>query len=704
MVELGQSKSSHDSVGRGEQGGDSERYKGRYAILVSIGFLFFLALLGRLWFLQVIRGDEFWRVSTENIIRDIEISPARGRIFDTSGVTLADNRPSFDVYVVPLIFNEYSDQGTLEKLRGFLNLTPGELVRIEKGLERKVADLVVRRDITRSQVAQIEAHQLDLPGVEVRVNAHRYYPFHSVGAHTVGFLGEIGQVEQEELEKFGYRSGDYIGRMGLERAYESALRGSPGVDRVVVDAAGNRQGEAQTEFLIGEYQHVAPVAGRDLTTTLDIELMLIIEEAMRDKAAGSVVALDPRDGSVLALYSKPGFNPNSWTGRLSTQEKRRNDSDPYKPMIDKSVNSYFPGSVYKVVGSLAALEEGLMQRDDEAYCPGFYRFGGRRFRCWKRAGHGHTDVVEALAGSCDVYYYKAAEQLGIDKLAEYSYRFGFGEVTGIGINSESAGRVPTKEWHRKNSPDGYQYGFALNTVIGQGDTLVSPLQMALAYAAIANGGDLYYPRLLKSVSTRDGDVLFDYAPRRRKRIDFDPKHLEAIRQGLHDAVNIDGGTAYSVRLEDVIVAGKTGTAQVHKIGNVRVANENKEFRFRDHAWFASYAPYENPELVVIVFLKHGGHGGSDAAPVAMEIYRKYFDRDLSSSLTQRVSELAAARERIRVNRDRAGVNQEDQAPDVEHERYLPPIPDHDMGADMGAVFSDDSDMSFAPAEKEAGDE
>ena len=656
-----------DSVSRGEQGGDSDRYRGRYIVLIGIAALLFCVLLARLWFLQVIQGDMYWRVSTENIIRDIEISPARGRILDTNGVVLADNRPSFDVYIVPLIFNKYAKEGTLSDLSDFLNLAPNEQVRIERGLDRKVAEIVVRRDITRTQVAQLEAHKLGLPGVEVRVNAHRYYPFHSVGGHAIGFLGELGSTELEELESYGYRRGDYIGRMGLEREYEAILRGSPGVDRVVVDAQGNRQGEAQTDFLIGEYQHVAPVAGRDIMTTLDVELMLIIDRAMRGRAAGAVVALDPRDGSVKALYSKPGFNPNSWTGRLSTQEKRRNDSDPYKPMIDKTVNSYFPGSVYKIVGSLAALDEGLMSKEDEAYCPGFYRFGGRRFRCWKRAGHGHTDVVEALAGSCDVYYYKAAEQLGIDKLADYAYRFGFGEVTGIGINNESAGRVPTKEWHRKHSPDGYQYGFALNTVIGQGDTLTSPLQVALAYAALANGGDLYYPRLIKEVRTREEQPLFDLPPRRRKRLDIKPEHLQAISEGMHSVVNSEGGTAFSVKLDDIEVAGKTGTAQVHKIGLVRVANRDKEFRFRDHAWFASYAPYDHPELVLVVFLKHGGHGGSDAAPVAMEIYENYFKRDVSRSLTKRVSELAAASREEDPVSEPAQPEEEDAPVEQEHE-------------------------------------
>ncbi|MEM1349260.1 MAG: penicillin-binding transpeptidase domain-containing protein, partial [Myxococcota bacterium] len=244
------------------------------------------------------------------------------------------------------------------------------------------------------------------------------------------------------------------------------------------------------------------------------------------------------------------------------------------------------------------------------------------------------------------------------------YRFGFGEPTGLPINHESAGRVPTKEWHRKHGPDGYQYGFALNTVIGQGDTLTSPLQVALAYAAIANGGDLYYPRLIEQVRARTGEVLFEFPPRRRKRVEMDPKHLEEIRDGLERTVEHEHGTAYASRIEDVRVAGKTGTAQVHKIGRVRVANRDKEFRFRDHAWFASYAPAQDPELVLVVFLQHGGHGGSDAAPVAKAIYDAYLHRDGARPLTQRVSALAARRSALeRAQSERADADQADPEPE-----------------------------------------
>lgn len=598
----------------------------------------FSILVARLWQLQVVHGETYYRASTENIIRQIEIKGERGRIFDTKGNILADNRPSFDVYMVPHIFGRHFNDETVGLLKEYLNLSADELTRIERQAKTNLGEVVIRRDISRAQVAQLEEDKLRLPGIDVRANAHRFYPLQSVGAHAVGYVAEVGHEELRELSRYGYRAGDYVGRMGLERSFEEILHGSPGLERRVVDARGNPQGEAQTRFLIGEYQQVGSIAGRDIVSTLDADLMLIIDEATRNYAAGAVVALDPRDGSILALYSKPAFNPNAWSGRLSSAEKMRSDNDPFRPMVDKTVSGYFPGSVYKIVGTLAALADGVMTPTETVNCPGFYTFGGRRFRCWRRGGHGRVNAYEAMQVSCDVYYYKVAEMMGMDRLSEYAHGFGFGERSGVPINNEFAGRIPTREWHRKNSSEGYQRGFDLNTILGQGDTLTSPLQVALAYGAIANGGDIFYPRLVKEIHNTKGDSLFEFSPRVRKRLEMEPEHLEVLRRSLWLAVQGEKGTAHGSKLEHIEVAGKTGTAQVARIGAVRIANVDKEMMRRDHAWFAAYAPYDNPEIVIVVFLEHAGHGGAEAAPVAMRIIEEYFDRDRSSALSVRVGE------------------------------------------------------------------
>ena len=612
-------------------------YQRRYLWLL-VGFaVAFAVLLARLWSLQILHGEEYHQASTENIIRTRPIPPPRGRIFDRSGVVLAENRPSYDVYLVPHIVRENEPEEVIARLSRFLNLSRDEARRLGQEVGWRRGDIKVSLDVTRAQVALLETHQLELPGVEVRAQPHRRYPLHRIGAHTVGFMGEINARELEELEPLGYHIGDYIGRMGVERSFESVLRGSPGLERFVVDVSGQPQGEAETRFLIGDYQRVDPIQGRDLVLTLDAELMLIIDEAMREHPSGAVVALDPRDGSVLAAYSKPTFDPNSWSGRLSAQEKRRSDNDPFKPMLDKTVSAYFPGSIYKIVGAYAALEEGLLDFRDTVNCPGYYRFGGRRFRCWKYAGHGHVNLMEALQHSCDVFFYHVAEQLGIDRLAGYAYRFGFGEPTGYPVNTNawSQGRVPTKEWHRKHSPEGFQYGFALNTVLGQGDTLVTPMHAALAYAAVANGGDIYYPRLIREIRNPDGTTLFTVPPQVRKRVPIKPEHLDAIRTGLWLVVNDEAGTAWEAGRGKIDVAGKTGTAQVHKIGLRRIANREKAYRFRDHAWFAAYGPTEDPELALAVFVEHGGHGSDVAAPVALQIFKEYFARDGSRTRTLR---------------------------------------------------------------------
>lgn len=639
MIGIGRTnRQARTVVSASPSGGEKRLYGGRHRWFILAVGIAFTILLARLWYIQVIRGDEYWRASTENIIRNVDKKPPRGRIYDRTGVVLAENRPSYDVYLVPHIFKRSGDDETIDLLQRYLDLSEDERKKVEKEAKSNAARVLVRTDVSRAEVALIESDRLRLSGVDVVATSHRNYPFHHVGAHTVGFVGEVRGSELEELAGYGYGPGDYIGRMGVEQAFEAVLRGSPGIERQVVDARGIPQGEAETKFLIGEYQKVTSVPGRDLHLTVDAELMLIIDRAFRNYPGGSAVAIDPRDGSVLAAYSKPAFNPNAWSGRLSSQEKLRTDNDFFKPLLDKSVSAYFPGSTFKVAGSLAALETGAMEIDDELKCHGSYRFGGRRFRCWKHGGHGKVNVEEALQQSCDVYYYKVADEIGIDPIAERAHIFGFGEPTGYPLNNESAGRVPNKEWHRKHSPEGYQRGFDLNTILGQGDTLATPLQVAMAYAAIANGEAIYYPRILDQVTSRDGETLFTFEPRVRKRFDIDPEHLQAIRHGLWMAANVENGTSYPHRFEGVEVAGKTGTAQVHKIGKIRRANRDKAIQLRDHAWYASYAPYENPEIVLVVFLQHGGHGGSDAAPVAMEILEKYFNHTRGETLERKVGE------------------------------------------------------------------
>lgn len=599
-----------------------EHYRSRLMWLFLLFCLPFMVFVARLWKLQVLDTDAMSRKARSNLVRTVELPADRGLIYDSKRRPVAENRVAYDVILDPRRLQKSPE--SLERLRAYLNLSEKDMERIQRQVERSAGQrLIARRDITRDQVALLETHRLNLPGVEVQTRAHRYYPFNELGAHMVGFMNEIREPELEELGEFGYRPGDYVGRTGLERAYESILRGSPGLERQVVDARGLPQGEEEASELLGDYRRVEPIPGRNLVLTVDMDLQEIMVDAFAQHASGAAVALDPRDGSVLALFSKPNFNPNSWTGRLSAEEKRRSDNDPFKPMLDKTVQSNFPGSTFKLVTAYAAIREGYIEPDETLRCPGFYEFGKRRFHCWHRAGHGSVDLIDSLKYSCDVYYYKLGEKLGMDTLARYAYMFGFGERAGLGINGEQRGRVPTKDWHRRHSPEGFQHGFTLSTAVGQGDTRVTPLQTALAYGALANGGTLYYPRLVDRIETAEGQPLFKYPRRVRRQIE-DVQLLEEIEVGMGAVVNETHGTAYSHRLPYMNVAGKTGTAQVRGFVSQRLVNGEVELRHRDHSWFVGYAPMEDPEVVVVAFVEHGGSGSKVAAPVALNILDRYF--------------------------------------------------------------------------------
>lgn len=600
-----------------------DEFDGRL-VLLGLGFVaVFLVLVARLHTLQVKDGDYYHALASENFVREIELEPDRGVIVDAAGRTVAENRPAYDVWASPRLVS--GDVRAHEALSNILDLGQEARDRFERRVNAGGrADVLVARDITRDQLAELETRRTEFPGVYVAVSQRRFYPYDALTAHVVGYMNEIRADELERLAEHGYEPGDYIGRSGIERAFEAVLRGAPGRERQVVNVTGDAQSEDVNRQLLGDYRLVEPIAGRDVSLTLDMAFQSVLDDALADAISGGVVAIDPRDGSVLAMYSKPGFNPNAWSGRLSEQEKRASDNDPFHPMLDKTVQSWFPASTYKVITALAALHDGLVTPETEIECPGHLDYGNRRFHCWNRAGHGPMNLQSALAHSCDVYFYQVGLQLGIDTLAQHAFEFGFGERPGLGVNGEATGVVPTRAWHDEHSPGGFQYGFTVNTSVGQGDTRASPLQLALAYAAIANGGSLYYPRVVDRVTTANGDVVFEYPPRLRRALGYDAAHMETVLAGLEAVVSDEDGTAYEQRLGYMRVAGKTGTAQVRSLESVRLRDGEIVHWDRDHAWFVAFAPVENPRIVVAVFLEHGGQGSSAAAPVAMRVIDRYF--------------------------------------------------------------------------------
>jgi penicillin-binding protein 2 len=583
----------------------------------------FVLLFIRLWQLQVVRGEEYYRKTTDNFVHDHRIPAVRGLIKDRRGVTLVDNRASFSIYVTPRWFTPAAE----ERLTAVLGLTPEESERVHAKVEKARArdphgQVLVLEDVSQDRLALVSQARADLPGVDVHDAPHRHYPFGTLAAHLVGYMNEMGQAEIDTRRGEGadYEDGDYIGRYGIEKAWENYLRGKKGREYYVVDAKNRRKTDAEAAELIEGERYIPPAPGHNVVLTVDVELQRIAERALRNHPAGGVAVVDVHSGKILSLVSKPGFDPNVMTGRLTRAEEQAMLADPYKPFLDKTLRQhYYPGSTYKFVTALAALDDGVIGEEDKLLCKGWHSLGKRSFRCTKT--HGLVNMTEAMAQSCNVYFWQLAEKVGMDRLGKIARDFGFGAPTGIGLNGDVPGRVPWKAWYEKAG--GFRIGYTLNTAVGQGDTEVTVLQLALAYAALANGGQVYLPQIVDRVETAEGKVVHEVLPRLRHRVAVSSRALAAVARGLWGTVNDAKGTAHASRLDTIEVAGKTGTAQVRKL---QKQPEGKDWHpYRDHAWFAGYAPAHDPQIAVVVLIEHGGKGGGVAAPVAMEIVRGYFE-------------------------------------------------------------------------------
>ena len=480
------------------------------------------------------------------------------------------------------------------------------------------------------QLAIINTHLHELRGLKPKTVIRRRYPERFRLSHVLGYMN---QVSARDLERFPglYERGEFIGRSGAERAFEGDptrpympnLRGSPGEEVFFRDSRGVRRRPREVTRSMANLESTPAAPGDDVWLTVDLGVQRIVERAFRYHPSGAAAVLEVHTGRILALYSKPGFDPNVWSGRLTREAKREYDDNPYSPMMNKAVTAYAPGSIYKVVTALAALNEGVIDETTSFHCPGYYEFGGRKFGCHKKTGHGDMHLVDALKYSCDVYFYKVGEQLGMDRLERYAREmFGMGAPTGIEI-AESLGRVPSKDWHRRFSPIGWQPGFTLSTAVGQGALLASPLQMARVYAALANGGQVMKTRVVLQVTRPDGRVRRRYMPEIERRLGVAPEHLALVQRALVVTVGDEDGTGREAFVEDIPIAGKTGTAEAKQVKK-GVPDHIAAWLLQDHAWFAAYAPSTEPQIAVVVFLEHGGSGGKNAAPVARKIIEQYF--------------------------------------------------------------------------------
>ncbi len=588
-----------------------------------------VAIAVQLYRLQITQGEEYAAKSVANFVKEVRLRADRGLIKDRRGTILVDSRPSFDAFVTPAFCTNCAVE-VLPRLGELLGWDEATRKRVEDQVKqaRRTAPfqpLPVRIDLTRDEYDRINARRDMLDGVEVVPVPHRNYRTGSIISHVLGYMNEINLDELEKLNAEGgrYALGDYIGRRGLERYFETTLRGTDGVRKEVVNARGKVIEELQDK--LGKDSVVSSRPGNNLVLSLDMRLQEEAERAFPG-AAGTVVAVDVKTGFIRAVVSRPGFDPNLLTGRITPAQMASLAKDPLQPMINRlSADHFSPGSTFKVITALAAYKSGLFRPETTVNCPGGYRLGARTWRCHKDSGHGPVNGKTALQYSCDTWFYKVADTLGLDPIAEMGKALGLGSPTGIGVLAEVPGIMPSSEYHNKMSPGGYTKGMALNSAIGQGDDNVTPLQLAMVYAAIANGGTLLKPQLVERIEGLDGEVVRNFEPQVVNKVEIPEAHRKAVMEGLIAVVNEPGGTAYRQRLKDIVVAGKTGTAQVATIGAVRLKTHQMDFFQRDHAWFAAIAPAHDPEIAVVVINEHGGHGGVDAAPAGMAVIQKYFD-------------------------------------------------------------------------------
>jgi len=586
----------------------------RRLLICGVGVAGLFAGIGlRLYRLQVGQGETWRSLSENNRIRLQRLAATRGLIYDRNGDPLVDNRPSFDVVVVPEDTEDLA--ATIQRVARFLrvpDLNVKQLVQAARG-RPPYESLVIRRDVDYDAVVALETHQLELPGVSLDAGPLRTYPYGPVGSHLFGYVGEIS--ESELGQKPGYRMGDLIGKAGAEKSWETRLRGVPGGQQIEVDALGRK---------LRVMSRVPQTQGNNMILSVDRRLQLFIEQRMAEHE-GSVVVMKPDTGEILAMVSKPTFDPNVFARGIRRDEWRQLTNDRLKPLNNRAIHGqYPPGSTFKIVTAAAALEESQVTPFTRIFCGGSYRFANRTFRCWKRGGHGSVDLHRALVESCDVYFYQVGVKLGVDAIADYSHRFGLGEPTGIALDHEKPGLIPSTGWKRARFGEPWFQGETLSVAIGQGYVLATPLQMASVIATVANGGTRYRPHFVRRIENATGDVVEEILPEVVGTAGLRKSTLLQLREALRDVVNGPRGTGKKAKLPNIDVGGKTGTSQVFKMGK-QTKTHNLARHLRDHAWFVAFAPVDAPEIAIAVLIEHaGGGGGAVAAPVAHDVADFYF--------------------------------------------------------------------------------
>lgn len=573
-------------------------------------------LMVRLWYLQIIQGEDFKQRSENNAVRFRKIMPLRGLIMDRNKIVVVDNQPSFDIMYMPSRGNV--PEPLISLLRELYQQKSLELT-FEQSFPKKIKPYLpirLEKNVSMEKVALVETNSLDLPGVYIEVSPVRFYIDGEIIAPVIGYTGEISKEELEANQS--YASGDILGKHGVEKFLDSYIRGRRGAELVEVNVYGKE---------IKNLGKINPISGHNVILTIDADLQKTAWDALEGRA-GAAVAIDPRDGSILAMVSSPSFDPNLFNSGISGQQWSKLINNPLTPLTNRAISGqYPPGSTYKLIVAAAALEEGVISADTKFFCEGFFDSGNRTFRCWQKKGHGYVNLHKSMVESCDVYYYNVGKLLGVDKIAHYARLFGLGEVTGIDLYNEKRGLIPTKQWKVSRLKEPWQMGETMSIAIGQGFNLVTPLQLASIYSAFANGGIIWQPRVVKSIETTDGRLYREFLPEKKAEINLKTETFDLLSRSLWGVVNESSGTGKAARRPGADVCGKTGTSQVIGLPENERARRDKKIAalHRDHALFACYAPMKNPEIAIAIIAENAGTGGSVAAPIAKKILDAYFD-------------------------------------------------------------------------------
>ncbi|HEX5340160.1 MAG TPA: penicillin-binding protein 2 [Gammaproteobacteria bacterium] len=602
---------------------ERHRFTVRIVIVSLIGLVLFLAVISRLFYLQVASHNHYVTLAEGNRLRDEPVTPPRGLIFDRNGVLLAENRPSYELDIVPEQVDDM--QATLAALAKVISIRPADISRFHELLatKRPFQPLPLRTDLSEQEVARFAVDRQNFPGVDISASLTRYYPLGRELAHVVGYVGAISADELAHFDPDQYSNTSQVGKIGIEGAYESLLHGSVGMRQVETNAEGRA---------LRTVAYTPPVPGSDLYLSIDVRVQKAAEQALAAlDDNGAVIAINPQNGEVLALVSEPGYDPNQFVGGIDPALFAKLNSNPSQPLFNRVLRGqYPPGSTIKPFLGLAALNYGVMDPFKDLLCPGYFTLPSNPnpYRDWKRGGHGEVDLSQAITESCDVYFYTVAMKLGIDHLHDYLAGFGFGKPTGIDLMGEQDGVVPSPAWKRKHLHQPWYLGETIIAGIGQGYTLVTPVQLADATAALAMRGQRFVPHVLHAIGDRLSGEVSEITPQADPVVpETDPRAWDIVIKAMQNVVASVHGTAHRIGYgAEYSIAGKTGTAQVYR-KRLGVFGEEDESgipkHLRDHALFIAFAPVDHPRIAVAVVVEHGGGGGATAAPIARKVMDAY---------------------------------------------------------------------------------